>query len=129
MRTPVAGCLEGHRILVVEDSPELLDVCAVILEFAGAEVFRAVSAEAALEILAARAVSLVVTDVNMPGMSGIELTSTIAPTGVPVLVMSAGNERVLTAQSLEAGAVAYLPKPFGVARFTAACAGALGHAA
>ena len=75
------------RILLVEDSPTQAAAISVLLEEAGLEVFEATTAEAALQNLAEQPVDLMLTDLTLPGLSGIELCQRvkIAPTTQDIL--------------------------------------------
>ena len=63
----------ARSILIVDDEPLMLETIQYFLENAGLEVFSATSAEAALEILKKRSFHVMTLDLQMPGMSGLEL--------------------------------------------------------
>lgn len=65
-------------VLIVDDDPASLELARVILEAAGWEVHAASSGEEALALLERRVVPYVLTDVRMPGMSGVELARRVA---------------------------------------------------
>lgn len=67
--------LEPIRVLVVEDEPEVLDVTRAMLQHAGHTVVSAVSGQEALALVEREAVDLVVTDLGMPGMTGLVLAA------------------------------------------------------
>jgi DNA-binding NtrC family response regulator len=64
---------KGRVILVVDDEPVIADTLATILNGSGFSAFAAYSGESALEMISARVPDLLITDVCMPGMNGIEL--------------------------------------------------------
>jgi CheY-like chemotaxis protein len=109
--------LDGQRILVVDDERDTCDVVAAILQSAGAEARVALSGSAALEALTTWPADIVVSDIGMPEMDGLELIRTIrarnAEDGGRVLAVA------LTAyarvddrrRALSAGFHAYLAKP------------------
>lgn len=105
------------RVLLVDDSEELLDVYREGLEAAGYAVDTALSAERALEIARTCRPDVVITDVCMPGMSGLDLIthirSDLAPP-VPRLVVLSGFPRA-EGEALERGAQRFLLKPLGLA--------------
>ena len=122
------------RILVVDDDPDLLRTVRRILEADDHEVSTAVNGKSALEDFAESAPELVISDVYMPEMDGIEFLIRLqaAFPGVKIVAMSGGGfkakEDVLgTATAL--GAVATLEKPFTVEDLQGAVRAALGEEA
>ncbi|MCQ4275393.1 sigma-54-dependent transcriptional regulator [Stutzerimonas degradans] len=102
------------RILLVEDDHALREALGDTLEVGGYAYRAVASAEAALQALREEAFSLVVSDVNMPGMDGHELLSVIRQRypQVPVLLMTAFGAIERAVQAMRQGAVDYLLKPF-----------------
>lgn len=102
------------RILLVEDDHALREALGDTLEVGGYAYHAVASAEAALQALHEEAFSLVVSDVNMPGMDGHELLSVIRQRypQVPVLLMTAFGAIERAVQAMRQGAVDYLLKPF-----------------
>ena len=102
------------RILLVEDSPTQAAAISVLLEEAGLDVFEATTAEAALQILAEQPVDLMLTDLTLPGLSGIELCQRVkaapATQDIPVVVMTGSVDVSNVLRSLAAGACAYASK-------------------
>jgi two-component system, NtrC family, response regulator AtoC len=103
-----------HRILVVDDEEKLRRVIELQLATAGFEVDKAASAEEALK-LADRA-DLVLTDLKLPGMDGLELLASIRRqnTHSPVIVMTAYGTVEVAVQAMKAGAADFLLKPFSL---------------
>lgn len=100
-------------ILVVEDERNIRFLVTSILRARGYAVAEATDgAEALARLLGLPAIDAVLTDVRMPGMSGIELTETLRAQAyaLPIIVMSAYVDDGQTV--LEAGADYFLPKPF-----------------
>ncbi len=120
----------GARILVVDDEPQLLRSLRTTLAAHGYDVQTATTGEEALDLLAARVPDLVVLDLVLPGISGLEVCRGLrARSPVPILVLSArGDERDKVA-ALDAGADDYLTKPFGVNELLARIRAALRRAA
>ncbi|MDT7538847.1 MAG: two-component system, chemotaxis family, sensor histidine kinase and response regulator WspE [Actinomycetota bacterium] len=125
--TPVAGVaapaqrkpavvIKGRkpRVLVVEDSVGVRELERVILEGAGYQVETAVDGLDGASRLRDDAADLVLSDVEMPGMDGFELTRTIRRTkgweNVPVIIMTSRGEDTARQAGLDAGASAYLLK-------------------
>lgn len=102
------------KVLVVEDDPELREALCDTLELAGFVVFYADSGEAALALLADRPVNMVVSDVNMGGISGYELLSQLQQDhpSLPVLLITAYGDVSSAVNAMRNGAVDYLVKPF-----------------
>ncbi len=77
------------RILVIEDDPELLESLASYLARAGHEVVEASHGKEALQALYGGQVALVITDLNMPEMDGLEMLKALHGADIPVVAMSA----------------------------------------
>ncbi len=103
------------RILVVDDEIGALTLIGIMLERGGFGVLKAKDANAALAVLEKETPDLIILDVMMPGMDGIELCRVIrgrAETGVtPVLILSARGDAESVMRGMDAGANDYLPKP------------------
>ncbi|CAN7426990.1 response regulator transcription factor [Knoellia sp. LjRoot47] len=101
------------RALVVEDEPAMRDIITFALETQDFDTVTAGTAEAAWAVIAEQQVDLVVLDVMLPGMSGIELCRRITSTRpVPVILLTALGETSQRIAGLEAGASDYVTKPF-----------------
>jgi DNA-binding response OmpR family regulator len=102
-------------ILVVDDDINALGMIGYILERAGFRVDKATRGAEALEKIKAHPPALVILDLMMPGMSGIEVCRTLradpATKRLPVLVLSALSDMRTTTEALVAGANHYLVKP------------------
>jgi DNA-binding NtrC family response regulator len=105
------------NILLVDDEDGLRQALAANLELEGFEVSEAASGEEALRILADRTFDVVLTDIRMPGMSGVELFERIKRQNAqtPVVLTTAFSVHELVNGALRAGAFAVLPKPSRVA--------------
>jgi two-component system chemotaxis response regulator CheY len=109
------------RILIVEDSPTMRALLASALEeLEGAvKITEAESGFEALRVLPRERWDLIVTDVNMPDINGLELVSFVkgndAYRGVPLIIVSTEGSERDRAKGLELGADAYLVKPFAPA--------------
>lgn len=105
--------LKDRRILVVEDEPHMLDLIRVTLESSGMIVSGAMSGEEALEKIREEMPDLVVLDLNLPGISGLEVLSELRQTStVPVVMVTVQNDDQDRVMGLELGADDYLGKPF-----------------
>jgi len=101
-------------ILVVDDEPAVTTVVSRWLEAEGYECERAASGEQALEALRRGEFALVVTDIMMPGMSGMELLKRVrrASPDTAVIMLTAVGDRKTATDALELGAYGYIIKPF-----------------
>lgn len=100
-------------VLVVDDEPQMLSVLSFVLETYDFDVVTAPDAESALEVLLSTSIDIVIADVMLPGMSGVQLCEHIrASEGPPVLLLTAKGEIGDRLEGLEAGADDYITKPF-----------------
>lgn len=104
------------RILVVDDQPANLRVVGMLLSRQGYQVVTADSGPRALEICETDPPDLVLLDMMMPGMDGFqvmeEMRAGAAPPSVPVVFVTAAQDRDLLLRAFDAGAVDYVTKPF-----------------
>ena len=104
------------KILAVDDSSTMRKIVSLALKGAGHEVTEAEHGKDALAKLCAAAFDLVILDINMPEMNGIEFLK--ARSGVPnaakapVIVLTTQDEEALRTEALSLGAKAFLAKPF-----------------
>jgi two-component system KDP operon response regulator KdpE len=106
---------ERRRILVVDDEPQITRVLRTSLSSQGYDIRVANDGETALEIMKDWKPDLVVTDLSMPNMDGLELCRQLRVTSqVPIIVLSVRGEERTKVQALDAGADDYVTKPFGI---------------
>src|SRR5205823_109562 len=106
---------EPRRILVVDDEPQITRVLRTSLSSQGYDIRIANDGETALEILKDWAADLVITDLSMPNMDGLELCRRLrAKSQVPIVVLSVKGEERTKVRALDAGADDYVTKPFGM---------------
>lgn len=108
--------LDDHifKVLLVDDEPHVTEIIARILTQAKIEPLLASSGDEALHVLRNHRVDLVITDILMPGMSGLELLDKIKelfPT-LPVIVLTAHGDFYVAKEALNRGAFYFLTKPF-----------------
>ncbi len=119
------------RVLVVEDEPDLAKTCERLLRWEGYEVVSAGSRQAALWAMRGEPFGLVIADLRLPDGDGLEVVraarATPAPT--PVIVFTGFASERNRRAALDAGAAAYLSKPFSIAAFTGLVHQILGGAA
>lgn len=101
------------RILVVDDDRSSQSAIRDVLEKEGHEVAVAGETESALRHIASSAFDLVITDVRMPGKSGIDLLVELrrCQLKVPVMMISAFGDRATTTEAMHLGACDFLSKP------------------
>ena len=108
--------MSDHRILVVDDEPNVRDSLQIALGVAGFDVKTASQGAEALEAAVRDQPDLIVLDVLMPGIDGLEVCRKLRADGndVPVLMLTARDEVPDRVAGLEAGADDYLVKPFAL---------------
>jgi two-component system, OmpR family, KDP operon response regulator KdpE len=108
------------RVLVADDEAAIRKVVRDALTQGGHDVETAVDGEEARELFDSGDFDLVITDLNMPRLDGLELVRAIrASSGVPILVLTVRQEEREKVRLLDAGADDYVTKPFGVAELLA----------
>ncbi len=117
------------RILVVDDEPQITRVLRRGLSAKGFEVQVAADGEESLSVIDHWKPDLVITDLSMPGMGGLELTRRIRKSSkVPILVLSVKGEERIKVEALDTGADDYITKPFGIDELLARIRAALRRA-
>lgn len=111
------------RILVIDDNPTNLKLASEVLEMEGHDVARAADAIAALRVLEALRPDLILIDIGLPGMDGLELTRVLkarpALAGVPIVALSAFAMKGDAERALGAGCDGYITKPINTRTFPA----------
>jgi two-component system, OmpR family, KDP operon response regulator KdpE len=105
---------DTQTVLVVDDDPQIRKLVRVNLAARGYHVREASNGAEALSAFRHDTFDLVVLDLTMPGMGGIDVCTQIREqSDVPIIVLSAHNQEELKVQALDAGADDYVTKPFG----------------
>jgi two-component system, OmpR family, KDP operon response regulator KdpE len=105
----------GRRILVVDDEPQITRVLRTTLSSNGYEIRVANDVEAALDVVNDWPPELIITDLSMPNLSGIDLTKRVrSKSEVPIIVLSVRGEERSKIEALDAGADDYVTKPFNM---------------
>lgn len=113
MVTPRPDARAPARVLVVDDDPTVSDVVRRYLERAGFDVDKAGDGPTALALAAERSPDLVVLDLMLPGMSGLEVCRRLRRSSdVPVVMLTALGEEADRVVGFETGADDYVTKPF-----------------
>lgn len=106
---------EKQRILIVDDEPQIGRVMRTGLASHGFDVRVAADGEAGLDLFHDWHPSLVITDLSMPNMSGLELCRRLRLiSDIPIIVLSVKSEEKTKVEALDAGADDYVTKPFGM---------------
>jgi two-component system, OmpR family, KDP operon response regulator KdpE len=103
------------KILVVDDEPQIARVLKTTLSARGYLIRTAADGDDALLVMKSWTPDLVITDLRMPNMDGVELCRHLrAKSGIPIIVLSVRNEERTKVEALDAGADDYVTKPFSV---------------
>jgi two-component system, OmpR family, KDP operon response regulator KdpE len=117
------------RILVVDDEPQILRALGTNLKARGYDVDLAATGEKALELAARKHPDLVVLDLGLPGIDGLEVIRVLRGwTEVPIVVLSVREAETEKVAALDAGADDYVTKPFGMDELLARLRAALRRA-
>jgi putative two-component system response regulator len=105
---------DHERILVVDDESQVSDIIAQCLDMEGYRCDTADCAEKALELCTRTAYDLIVSDIMMPGKSGIELLSIVRQRypDIAIIMVTAVDDRATAVNALQLGAYGYVIKPF-----------------
>jgi DNA-binding response OmpR family regulator len=108
--------MSSARVLLVEDDPVILRLLEVNFELEGYEVLLAHDGAEGIELARAEKPDLVISDIMMPNVSGIELVETLKGDGdtsaIPIILLSAKAQSADVKAGMEAGADDYVTKPF-----------------
>jgi putative two-component system response regulator len=112
----LARAPQTTRILVVDDDEWIRDLLARVLIRYGYQVSAAPSAEEALDVLRQSPYDLLISDMILTGMNGLELTSRVAHThpDLPIVLITAHGHAEMMRQALRQGASDFIPKPFNI---------------
>jgi two-component system KDP operon response regulator KdpE len=106
--------MSSARIMVVDDDPQIRRVLRTALVAQGYEIVVARNGEEALEKLRDEKLDLVILDMNMPGMNGLETCRMIRSTSdIAIIMLTVRDSEVDKVEALDAGADDYVTKPFG----------------
>jgi two-component system KDP operon response regulator KdpE len=106
---------DKQRILIVDDERQITRVLSRGLTTRGYDVHVAADGEAALQTFSDWHPDLIVTDLSMPNMNGLELCRRLrAFSDVPIIILSVKGEERAKVEALDAGADDYVTKPFGI---------------
>ena len=115
------------RVLIAEDEADLVKALRDNLEFEGYQVIVATDGEAALQAALKQSPDLLLLDIMMPKMDGLEVCRKVREAGfrIPILMLTAKSQEVDVVRGLEAGADDYVSKPFSIRELLARVKAAL----
>jgi two-component system chemotaxis response regulator CheY len=120
----------AKTIITVDDAATMRKLIGFSLRSAGHTVLEAEDGVRALALLTSRDVDLVITDINMPNMNGIDLTRKLRSLprhrSTPILVVTTESELAIKSQAKAAGATGWILKPFQPDQLLAAVGKVLG---
>lgn len=108
--------MKKTRLLLADDDGVVLSTFSKGLRDVGYTVFEADTGETALRLAQQESLDLAILDVRMPGLSGIDTAKKMREFNLPVIFLSAYNEKETVESALEQGALGYLVKPIDVPR-------------
>ena len=110
-----------YNILICDDQPDIVNALKIYLAPEGYKLFEAFTGFEALEIVKREDIHLILLDIMMPGMDGINLLKKLRKDGIttPALFLTAKTETYQKIEGLDAGADDYLPKPFATGELLA----------
>lgn len=110
-----------NKVLVIEDDPEIVDLLEIHLKDLSCEMTKSYTGEEGLSYVKGSPFDLVILDVMLPGIDGMEVCRRIRSEqiNVPVLMLTAKSEEIDKVLGLEIGADDYLTKPFSIREFIA----------
>ena len=121
--------MEHAHILVVDDEPQITRVLRTTLAAKGYEIRVANDGDMALEIMKDWSPHLIITDLMMPNLDGVELCKRVRATSdVPIIVLSVRGQERSKIEALDAGADDYMTKPFSMGELQARVRAALRRA-
>ncbi len=103
------------KVLLIEDNPLNMELAVDLLELGGYEVLTAITAEEGIELAQKEIPGLILMDISLPGMDGLEATRILKKDNklkdVPIVAMSAHAMKGDKEKAMEAGCVSYITKP------------------
>ena len=121
--------MSGRRVLVVDDEPQIRRALRLVLRANGYEVTEVAAGEAALDALAVTAFDLMILDLVLPDLDGVEVCRRVRDwSELPVVVLSAHGDEEIKVRALDEGADDYVTKPFSAPELLARMRSALRRA-
>ena len=110
-----------HKVLIIEDDIQIVELLKIHLEDLSCECRSVLNGMEALEVASKQSFDLVILDLMLPGINGMEICRRLRLSGnlTPIMILSAKSEEIDKVLGLETGADDYLTKPFSVREFIA----------
>lgn len=120
--------MSGHRILIVDDEPQILRFLRPALNAAGYDVIEATTGTEALSKASTQSPDLIILDLGLPDMDGKDVISRLRGwSAIPIIILSARDREAEKIAALDLGADDYVEKPFGIGELTARIRTGLRH--
>lgn len=120
--------MDKQHVLVVDDDPSILRFLSANLKARGYQVTSTVDGEKALEVMESEYIDLIILDIMLPGMDGVEVCRRIREwSQVPIIMLTARGDETFKVKCLDLGADDYLTKPFSVGELLARIKTAFRH--
>ncbi len=108
------------EVLIIEDDPEIINLLEIHLQDLSCTVIKAMDGKQGLDLALDRKPDLVILDISLPSMDGIEVCQKIrAVQSTPIIMLTAKSEEIDRVIGLEVGADDYITKPFSIREFIA----------
>lgn len=106
--------LKDLSVLIVEDDEGFLEILSDFFRYEGSRVFQARNGQEALTLMGTTSVHFVISDIQMPVMTGIELLEKIRAIDpqIPVVLLATGQSKITDAEAKSKGALGLILKPF-----------------
>lgn len=113
--------MDNKRVLIAEDDPDIVDLLTIHLSDLGCNVVSSGNGLEALQTAASATFDLIILDLMLPGLGGMEVCRKIRQhdTQTPIMILTALSEEIDKVMGLETGADDYLTKPFSIREFIA----------
>ncbi len=113
--------MAGEKILIIDDNPVNIELASDLLKLHGFQMLQARDAETGIEIAKAEIPDLILMDIQLPGMDGLEATGLLrenaATRNVPIVAITAYVMKGDEEKAMKAGCIGYLPKPINTRTF------------
>ena len=111
----------GEKILIIDDNPVNIELASDLLKLHGFQMLQAKDAETGIELAKAKMPDLILMDIQLPGMDGLEATRRLkkdaTTRNVPIVAITAYAMKGDEEKALKAGCIGYMPKPINTRTF------------
>lgn len=113
--------MAGEKILIIDDNPVNIELASDLLKLHGFQMLQAIDAETGIGIAKAEIPDLVLMDIQLPGMDGLEATRRLradkATRNIPIVAITAFAMKGDEEKAIKAGCIGYIPKPINTRTF------------